>query len=199
MSAHGYDQTPDEVLTISDKTQPESEELSAFSMGFTVTIVSGSMYQLGNRKKSPDGGGVELSPRDREDAARLLTLLLGEGEVEERQRDVNLNRLASAILEARRRRTEIFNPAMFGEPAWELLLTLFVMDREGPRLTIGRLAQVAGTKLTTALRWLEYLEDQAFVRREEHPNDARTAFIELTDKAREALRLYLSETPTPNL
>ena len=110
-----------------------------------------------------------------------------------------LTQLAETILEARRRRAEIFNPAMFGEPAWELLLTLFVMDREGPRLTIGRLAQTAGTKLTTALRWLEYLEDQMFVRREQHPNDARTAFIELTDKARDALRLYLSGTSAPNL
>ena len=159
------------------------------------------MYEFRNRDRSPGdaGGGLELTPRDREDAARLLTLLLGEDGVEEQRRDVSLTQLAETILEARRRRAEIFNPAMFGEPAWELLLTLFVMDREGPRLTIGRLAQVAGTKLTTALRWLEYLEDQAFVRREQHPNDARTAFIELTDKARDALRLYLSGTRAPNL
>jgi DNA-binding MarR family transcriptional regulator len=159
------------------------------------------MYQFRNREKSPDGGGIALSLRDREDAARLLSLLLGEdeGEVEEQRRDVTLVKLAQTIIEARRRRAEIFNPAMFGEPAWELLLTLFVMDREGPRLTIGRLAQVAGTKLTTALRWLEYLEDQEFVRREQHPNDARTAFIELTDKARNTLRLYLSGTRAPNL
>ena len=157
------------------------------------------MYQPSNKEKSPDSGGVELSPRDREDAARLLSLLLGEGVVEERRRDMNLVQLAETIIEARRRRAEIFNPAMFGEPAWELLLTLFVMDRQGPRLTIGRLAQVAGTKLTTALRWLEYLEDQAFIQREQHPNDARTAFIELTDKAREALHVYLSGTANANL
>jgi hypothetical protein len=159
------------------------------------------MYQFPNREKSPDDGGgrVELSPRDREDAARLLSLLLREGEVEERRQDISLTQLAESIIEARRRRAQIFNPAMFGEPAWELLLTLFVMDRQGPRLTIGRLAQVAGIKLTTALRWLEYLEDQAFVRREQHPTDARTAFIELTDKARDMLRLYLSGTPAPNL
>jgi len=140
---------------------------------------------------------IELSPRDREDAVRLLTLLLGEGGVEDQRRNVSLTHLARTILEARRRRAETFNPTMFGEPAWELLLTLFVMDREGPRLTIGRLAEIGGIKLTTALRWLEYLEDQALVQRERHPNDARTAFIELTDKARVALRVYLSGTPVP--
>ena len=157
------------------------------------------MYQPGNKEKAPDSGAVELSPRDREDAARLLSLLLGEGVVEARRQDMSLIQLAESIIEARRRRSEVFNPAMFGEPAWELLLTLFVMDRAGPRLTIGRLAQVAGTKLTTALRWLDYLEDQAFIQREQHPTDARTAFIELTDKAREALRVYLSGTAAANL
>ena len=155
------------------------------------------MFQDRNQDKSPDDGGVELSPRDREDAARLLTLLLGEGVVEKRQRDLSLVELAQTIIDARRRRAQVFNPSMFGEPAWELLLTLFVMDRAGPRMTIGQLAQVAGTKLTTALRWLDYLEDQTFVRRERHPTDARTAFIELTDKARDALRVYLSGTPAP--
>jgi DNA-binding MarR family transcriptional regulator len=158
-----------------------------------MTIVNSAMYQYRNRDEPP--GGVELSSRDREDAARLLTLLVGEGVVEERQRTRTQVELAEKLLADRRRRAEIFNPAMFGEPAWELLLTLFVMDRQGSRLTIGRLAQVAGTKLTTALRWLDYLEDQMFVRRERHPTDARTAFIELTDKARDALDLYLSGTP----
>lgn len=174
-------------------------ELSAFSVSFTVIIVNRAMYQFRNRDKPPQGGTVELSARDRDDAARLLTLLLGEDGVNERREDLSLVQLAETIIEARRRRAEIFNPAMFGEPAWELLLTLFVMDRAGPRLTIGRLAQAAGTKLTTALRWLEYLEDQAFIQREHHPTDARTAFIELTDKARDALHLYLSGTRTANL
>jgi DNA-binding MarR family transcriptional regulator len=157
------------------------------------------MYQYPDRQKPPGEAAVTLSQRDRKDAARLLSLLLGDGNAEERREDMNLVRVAEAVLEDRRRRSEIFNPAMFGEPAWELLLTLFVMDEQGPRLTIGRLSQAAGAKLTTALRWLEYLEDQDLIRREQHPNDARTAFIQLTDKAREALRVYLSGTITPRL
>ena len=174
------------------------EELTAFSVGFMVGNMAVEMYKYSDREKSPNGT-VKLSERDRSDAARLLTLLLNDETAQEQRRDVDLVSLAEAIIEDRRRRSEIFNPSMFGEPGWELLLTLFVMDQRGPKLTIGRLAQVAGTKLTTALRWLDYLEDQNLVRREMHPNDARTAFIELTDKARESLRLYLSETLTPNL
>jgi DNA-binding MarR family transcriptional regulator len=157
------------------------------------------MYEYRDRKPASDELAISLSRRDRDDAVRLLALLLGEDGVEKRRAEINLIRLAEAILEDRRRRGLLFNPAMFGEPAWELLLTLFVMDQHGPRLTIGRLAQLAGTKLTTALRWLEYLEDQEFISREEHPGDARTSFVKLNDKARKALILYLSETLTPNL
>jgi DNA-binding MarR family transcriptional regulator len=156
------------------------------------------MFQYNDRDAVP-GKTIELTARDREDAARLLELLLGEEAAGKSAKELDLLRVAEAILEDRRRRAEIFNPAMFGEPAWELLLTLFVMDRGGPRLTIGRLAQYARTKLTTALRWLDYLEDQNLIKREQHPNDARTAFIELTDKARDTIRLYLSETRAAKL
>ena len=187
-----------ESQSIMGRNRTATEELSAFSIGFTVGNMAAEMYEYRDRKKSPKGE-VKLSDRDRADAARLLTLLLEDGAVEEQRRDLNLIRVAEAIIEDRRRRAEIFNPSMFGEPGWELLLALFVMDQRGPKLTIGRLAQVAATKLTTALRWLDYLEDQNLVRRELHPNDARTAFIELTDKARESMRLYLSETVAPKL
>jgi DNA-binding MarR family transcriptional regulator len=180
--------------SIMARTLTTMEELSAFSVGFLAGNMTAVVDKYSDREKSPNGT-VKLSKRDRSDAARLLTLLLSE----ERRRDVDLVNLAEAIIEDRRRRSEIFNPSMFGEPSWELLLTLFVMDQRGPRLTIGRLAQAANIRLTTALRWLDYLEDQNLIRRELHPRDARTAFIELTDKARDSLRLYLSETLTPNL
>lgn len=149
------------------------------------------MYQYPDHDPKQDGSPITLTPRDRQEAARLISLLLGD---QPRERRLDLVQLAKAVLKDRRRRAELFNPSIFGEPAWEILLTLFVADQDGPRLTIGRLAQFADTKLTTTLRWLDYLEDQGLVSREAHPNDARTCFVTLTDKARSALRLYLSET-----
>ena len=92
----------------------------------------------------------------------------------------------------------IFSRSMFGEPGWELLLALYAADA-GLRPTIGKLAQLAELPTTTALRWLSYLEDQRLIVREEHPTDARTAFVELTDKARECFQVYLSDTLTPRL
>ena len=100
---------------------------------------------------------------------------------------------AREILRHRRRRYDLFGRSMFGEPAWEMLLRLYMLD-SGQRQTLSRLAEFCGAPKTTAIRWIEYLEVQRLIRRESHPNDKRAEFVELTDRAREALELYLSET-----
>ena len=153
------------------------------------------------RETPPDGQGmtIELSARDREDAVRLLSLLLGEDVRTRTSKKFDSLQIVKAILQDRKKRATIFSRSMFGEPGWELLLALYAADTVGPRLTIGKLAQLAELPTTTALRWLSYLEDQRLIVREEHPTDARTAFVELTDKARECFKVYLSETLTPRL
>lgn len=157
------------------------------------------MYEFSNGGPGAPKLTVELTPRDREDATRLLSILLGGQQVPGAPDSQMLRRIGEAILEDRRKRSLIFNPSMFGEPAWELLLNLFVLDWDGPRLTVGGLAEVAKIPMTTALRWLGYLEAQNLVQRREHPNDARTAFISLTDSGRAAMKNYLSRTLTPGL
>lgn len=93
----------------------------------------------------------------------------------------------------RRHRNQIFKKGMFGEPAWEMLVVLYVGD-QGRRYTIGCLIEVAGASMTTALRWLEFLEGEGFVQRRGHPTDRRAVFIELTDAARNSLDVYFSAT-----
>lgn len=104
-----------------------------------------------------------------------------------------LMRRARDTLANRRRRQDIFGRAMFGEPAWEMLLLLYITE-PGPRQSISRLADESGASRTTALRWIDYLEGQGLIRREAHPNDRRVAFVQLTEKGRESIELYLSET-----
>lgn len=85
---------------------------------------------------------------------------------------------------------------MFGEPAWEMLLLLYSLE-SGPRLTISRLAELAYASKSTAIRWIDYLEAQRLVQREGHPTDKRAIFVELTERARSMIELYLSETEAP--
>jgi len=172
------------------------ERTTCFSVWGADGIVTDDMYQDSHSSSRQTADSVRFSEKDREDAARLLALIAGE----ERARRIRLlqstTEIARAILHDRKRRSRIFNAGMFGEPAWELLLSLYVMDQDGPRLTIGRLIESTECPPTTALRWLQYLQDQDLIVRREHPGDARTAFVSLTNKAREALDLYLSDSLT---
>jgi hypothetical protein len=92
----------------------------------------------------------------------------------------------------RRRRARIFPGAMFGEPAWDMLLILY-LEHERLRVTVSQLTRESGAAPTTALRWIDYLESQQLIRRVAHPTDGRIANLELTDKAVQSLETFLSE------
>lgn len=147
---------------------------------------------------------VTLTGRDREDARRLLALL------SEHDREVAGSALPAALLQSihteqeqlrekarqilalRRKRCRLFSGAMFGEPAWEMLLTLYAADGAG-RLTVSGLALQSGSSKATALRWIDYLERQELIERQAHPTDQRAAFAKLTEQGKEALEGYLSD------
>lgn len=99
-----------------------------------------------------------------------------------------------AALEQRRRalRRRLFDPNLFGEPAWEILLALYITDEVERRLSIAQLTAVTHVPLTTALRWLAHLEDQGLVSRTIAPDDHRMVLIELTDFGRRTMDAYLS-------
>jgi DNA-binding MarR family transcriptional regulator len=103
----------------------------------------------------------------------------------------DLRQLSCKIFASRQARCRFFNKAMFGEPGWDMLLALYSMEVAGPRQTVGRLTEKSGAPPTSALRWLNFLEEEHLVSREPHPNDGRTTFIELTDKGRKAIEDYL--------
>ena len=104
--------------------------------------------------------------------------------------DEALVRVARAVVEARHNRTHALPPAIFGEPAWDMLLALYTCRRsEGER--VSNLSLSSGTPATTTLRWIDYLEREGFVSRRSCPTDKRVVFIQLTDKASDAIRTYL--------
>jgi DNA-binding MarR family transcriptional regulator len=147
---------------------------------------------------------LTLSRRDIEDAKRLLSMLASTGSgimtATEQNADAAhpiaeaLSRArALEVLAFRRRREQIFGRAMFGEPAWEMLLLLYGVG-SGQRQTVTRLAELAQASKSTAIRWLDYLEGQGWICRESHPTDKRSTFVGLTEKGTEAIKLCLNDT-----
>lgn len=150
---------------------------------------------------------ITLSQQDVRAARRLLKLLLQEDlktsaghQLEGAVRPVGDTSRAASIARAheefgnRRRRATIFERSMFGEPAWDMLLALYILDVSGQRQTTGALMQFSGAPITTARRWLDYLVGNGLARRSHHPTDQRVMFVGLTEKGRNALDLYYSET-----
>jgi hypothetical protein len=92
--------------------------------------------------------------------------------------------LARNVYNHRRLRAKVFDdPDLFGEPAWDLLLDLFVAAREGKRLPVTSACIGASVPTTTALRWIAMLESRGLVVRENDANDARRIFVRLTPEA----------------
>lgn len=99
---------------------------------------------------------------------------------------------AQAELNARDRRSQLLPEGLFGEPAWEILLLLYV-EQARMRLTISRVSTILATAPTTVLRWMSYLQDRQLIVRQNHPTDQRAVFVELTENALDALNAYFTE------
>jgi len=100
---------------------------------------------------------------------------------------------ARLVFEERKRRGEFLSRAMLGEPAWDMLLGLYI-DRDR-RLSVGWLVTMVGVPQTTALRWIDYLEKEHLVAKRQDPDDRRVVYIELLDRGREALDSYFTSSP----
>jgi DNA-binding MarR family transcriptional regulator len=143
---------------------------------------------------------VSLDERDVEDLHRLLGKLRDrslssvtqDAEVPDGE-ELKLEQRARRLLEDRRKRVAIFGSQMFAEPAWDMLLLLYLSGR-GRRQTQSSLCELSGASRSTAMRWIEFLSGCDLVRREDHPTDKRHNFVSLTEKGRHLLDLYLSET-----
>ena len=107
-----------------------------------------------------------------------------------------LAKRAVAAFKARQLRNHFFAPAIFGEPAWDMLLALYLAEDSGRPVTVSGLANWSGYPATTGLRWLQLLEGECLVRRRPSPNDKRMFFVELTPSGRNALDEFFSRAPT---
>jgi hypothetical protein len=99
----------------------------------------------------------------------------------------------------RQARARFFDPELFGDPAWDMLLDLTAAHGEGARVSVTSLCIAAGVPATTALRWLTQMVESGIFERVPDPADKRRAFIGLSDKALTAMSGYFASLRTPVL
>lgn len=94
------------------------------------------------------------------------------------------------ILAIRRARAEFFDPKLFSDPAWDMLLELYCAELAGTKISVTSLCIGANVPATTALRWMRRLKDRGLVRRVSDLHDARRMFVFLTEKGSGGMRAY---------
>lgn len=103
------------------------------------------------------------------------------------------------IIANRQARGRFFDPALFGDPAWDMLLDLTAAHGEGAQVSVTSLCIAAGVPATTALRWLTQMVESGIFLRVPDPIDRRRAFIALSDKSLAAMSGYFASLRLPVL
>ena len=96
-------------------------------------------------------------------------------------------RLVRLIIRQRQLRSQFVDPELFADPAWDILLDLIAARAEHRRVSVTSLCIASGVPPTTALRWIGQMVDAGLLERVEDETDRRRAFIQLSDKAADAM------------
>ena len=109
------------------------------------------------------------------------------------QRRVIYAEMAREAYGTRRRRSRIFqNGELFGEPAWDILLDLYIAHVEKKAVSVSSACIGSAAPPTTGLRWLGVLAEQDLVMREHDPEDQRRVLVRLTESGLAAMDEYFA-------
>lgn len=105
--------------------------------------------------------------------------------------DQRLSDLAASMFRARRRRANQLPKELLGEPAWDILLDLFVNFVRGQRVGVSSACIAADIPTSTALRWIGVLVSKGLVERRDQQHDLRVTEVRLTKSGYRSMRSLL--------
>ena len=100
--------------------------------------------------------------------------------------------IVRSAIRSRSQREKFFPSELFADPAWDMLLDLYLSEIIQRRVSVSSLCIASNVPGTTALRWIASLECEGLVDRTSDPFDKRRYFMSLTDKGRRAMDEYFS-------
>ncbi len=181
-------------ITIHDTSPSQQTEMDLAMLADQLLAIAGELRrneETGTDKACVSGAPLELAPR----ADRLAQLTKREdsssgysGRSKQRQDHLNW---AKAAYTNRRTRTAVFgNPELFGEPAWDILLDLYIAYVEDKPVSVSSACIGSAAPPTTGLRWLGVLAENNLVLREHDPEDQRRVLVRLTAAGLAAMDEY---------
>ena len=106
-------------------------------------------------------------------------------------REGPLDRIAQVVLEQLHMRKRFLPPSLFHEPAWEILLALFVSERDKQTLNVKQLVSLIDAPPTTSQRWIDQLVHMKLLQRKVDVNDRRRLEISLSETGFQSVERYL--------
>ena len=103
----------------------------------------------------------------------------------------NKRALAADLLHQRAIRADHFPAELFHEPAWDMLLALYVAGEDRQATNIKALVTRTPAPATTAQRWLDHLHRLGLIHRIVDPADRRRVEISLTEQGARMVDAYL--------
>lgn len=101
---------------------------------------------------------------------------------------------AKATLRRRLLRDQLFGaPELFGDPAWEMLIDIFIHECEGEPLPLSSLCVTPSIPMSSALRLCRKLCAAGIIDRIPDPSDGRRSFVRLTPETAHRMRAYFEE------
>lgn len=109
-----------------------------------------------------------------------------------------LGQAARAEMCNRALRSSFFDPDLLCDPAWDMLLDLFLQQSEQRRVCVSSLCIASCAPPSTALRWIGVLENADLVERSRDPADGRRVFVRLTSVGYAKIAGYLAALNCPS-
>lgn len=147
-----------------------------------------------NRSEPARSGGQEEELRV---ALKGLRRILNVIELDERaqpgENAPDLLAYARQIVSERQRRYQYFDSHLFSDPAWGIMLDLFVAELEMREVPVTNLCLSSNVPDTTVLRWIKTLAFEGLVVRRKDKVDKRRVLVQLSRPAFESMRRYVEE------
>lgn len=107
---------------------------------------------------------------------------------------VNLSVALRKYLRMRRSRDQLLPGGWFADPAWDILLDLYLADLDNRKIYVSSACIAAAVPSTTGLRWIAKLESSGLIVRYPDQSDQRRFWLALTDQTRYAIGQWAAET-----
>jgi DNA-binding MarR family transcriptional regulator len=175
---------PSETRQILSK---HADELGEPVIADAEPLAMGKAIRIGETALPVSSGQISVGPRSELDHFVEGLKAYRSQHNGDREKLVAAFSLALRLIKVRRRREMIFGAKLFGEPVWDMLLDLFVENLRQKPVSVSSLCIASAVPLSTALRWIDSMEEAGLCKRFPDPDDGRRAFVGLTLEAMDAM------------